>query len=186
MLVDEGGIVAREAVAGALAALDRDQRRAVTRLGVRIGALDLFMPAVLKPEAMRWRAALRAAASGADMPDLPPDSSVVLPTPPDRALLTRLGFRAAGPQMIRVDMAERIAARAHEVRVAKRGQAVDPALITSLGLQPATVAKLMREIGFHPTEEVAGWIWRGRERRREPRTGQKDSHAFAALAALKR
>ena len=47
-----------------LAALDREQRRAVTRLGVRIGALDLFMPAVLKPEAMRWRAALRAAAGG--------------------------------------------------------------------------------------------------------------------------
>ena len=42
MLVDEGGIVAREAVAGPLAALDREQRRAVTRLGVRIGALDLY------------------------------------------------------------------------------------------------------------------------------------------------
>ena len=83
MLVDEGGITPREAVAEALAALDRDQRRAVTRLGVRIGALDLFMPAVLKPEAMRWRAALRAAACGELMPDLPPDSSVVLPTPPE-------------------------------------------------------------------------------------------------------
>ena len=101
-----------------LAALDREQRRAVTRLGVRIGALDLFMPAVLKPEAMRWRAALRAAAAGAPMPALPPDASVVLPTPADRALLTRLGFRAAGPQMIRVDIAERIAARAHEARAA--------------------------------------------------------------------
>ena len=77
MLVDEGGIVAREAVAGALAALDKEQRRAVTRLGIRIGALDLFMPAVLKPEAMRWRAAFRAAAAGAAMPELPPQSSVV-------------------------------------------------------------------------------------------------------------
>jgi ATP-dependent RNA helicase SUPV3L1/SUV3 len=186
MLVDEGGIVAREAVSGALAALDRDQRRAVTRLGIRIGALDLFMPAVLKPEAMRWRAALRAAASGDSMPDLPPESSVVLPTPQDLSLLTRLGFRAAGPQMIRVDMAERIAARAHEARAARSGAAIDPALVTSLGLQPAAVAKLMRDIGFHPTEEVAGWIWRGRERRRQPRAAQKDTHAFAALAALKR
>ena len=33
MLVDEGGIVAREAVATPLAALDREQRRAITRLG---------------------------------------------------------------------------------------------------------------------------------------------------------
>ena len=120
------------------------------------------------------------------MPDLPPESSVVLPTPPDRSLLTRLGFRTAGPQMIRVDMAERIAARAHEARATKAGEAIDPALITSLGLQPAAVAKLMRDIGFHPTEEVAGWIWRGRERRPQPRAPQKESHAFAALAALKR
>ena len=80
-----------------LAALDREQRRAVTRLGVRIGALDLFMPDVLKPEAMRWRTALRAAAAGEPMPALPPQSAVVLPTPADgeRALLARLGFRAA-------------------------------------------------------------------------------------------
>ena len=120
------------------------------------------------------------------MPELPPESSVVLATPPDRALLSRLGFRLAGPQMIRVDMAERIAARAHEARAAKTGAAIDPALVTSLGLQPAAVAKLMRDIGFHPTEEVAGWIWRGRERRRQPRSPQKESHAFAALAALKR
>jgi len=186
MLVDQGGIIAREAVAAPLGALDRDQRRAVTKLGVRIGALDLFMPSVLKPEARRWRAAFRAAAAGLDMPDMPPHSSVVLPTPADRALLTRLGFRAAGPQMIRVDMAERIAARAHEARAAGKGEALDPALVTSLGLRPEAVAKLMRDIGFHPTDQAQGWIWRGKERRRPARGPDRSSHAFAALAALKR
>ncbi|HEV2815678.1 MAG TPA: helicase-related protein [Allosphingosinicella sp.] len=186
MLVDEGGIVTREAVGGALAALDRAQRRAVTGLGVRIGALDLYMPAVLKPEAMRWRAALRAAAAGMAMPALPPESSAVLPTPADRALLTRLGFRAAGPQMIRVDIAERIAAQAHEARAAGTSAAIDPALVTSLGLKPAALARLMREIGFRPDEATPGWVWRGRERRRRPRAPDTESHAFAALAALKR
>jgi ATP-dependent RNA helicase SUPV3L1/SUV3 len=185
LLVDEGGIVARDAVAAPLAALDKEQRRAVTRLGVRIGALDLYMPALLKPEAMRWRAALRAAASGAAMPDLPPQSSVVLATPPDRAGLARLGFRAAGPQMIRVDMAERIAARAHEARAGAAGDAIDPALVISLGLLPESVAKLMRDIGFRPNEAAAGWVWRGRERRARPRVPDKPgSSHFAALAGL--
>ncbi|HEV7660301.1 MAG TPA: helicase-related protein [Allosphingosinicella sp.] len=187
LLVDEGGIITRDAVAGPLAALDKEQRRAVTRIGVRIGALDLYMPALLKPEAMRWRAALRAAASGAGMPELPAHSSVVLPTPADRALLGRLGFRAAGPQMIRVDMAERIAARAHEARAGEAADAVDPALVTSLGLLPETVAKLMRDIGFRPNEAAPGWIWRGRERRRRPRAPETPgSNHFAALAGLKR
>src|SRR4051794_39345045 len=186
LLVDEGGIVAREAIAASLAALDREQRRAVTRFGIRIGALDLFMPAVLKPEAVRWRAAFRAAAAGVPMFELPPESSVVVPTPPDRALLTRLGFRAVGPQMLRVDMADRIARRAHEARAAGEGETVDAALITSLGLEPAALARLMRDIGFRPAGEAAGWIWRGRERRKQPRLPQKGSSAFAALAGLKR
>jgi ATP-dependent RNA helicase SUPV3L1/SUV3 len=187
LLVDEGGIVARDAAAGALAALDKEKRRSVTKLGVRIGALDLFMPAVLKPEAMRWRAAFRAAASGAPMPALPSPASVVVPTPPDRVLLARLGFRAAGPQMIRVDMAERIAHRAHEARAAEEAEPVDPALVTSLGLLPETVAKLMRDIGFRRSEAAPYWVWRGRERRRRPRAPEKPgSNHFAALAGLKR
>ncbi|HYI63273.1 MAG TPA: helicase-related protein [Allosphingosinicella sp.] len=186
MLVDEGGIAARDAVAGPLASLDREQRRSVTRLGVRIGALDLYLPAVLKPEAMRWRAAFRAAAAGLAMPALPPQNSVVLPAPPDRALLARLGFRAAGPQMIRVDMAEKIAARAHEARAPKEGEAIDAALVTSLGLRPESLAKLMRDIGFRPGEEAKDWIWRGRERRRQPRSEKPGSAHFAALAELRR
>jgi ATP-dependent RNA helicase SUPV3L1/SUV3 len=187
LLVDEGGIVAREKVAGPLAGLDREQRRAVTRLGVRIGALDLFMPAVLKPEAMRWRAAFRAAADGALMPALPTRSSVVLDTPDEagRFLLVRLGFRAAGPQMIRVDMAERLAHHAHRARAANSGEALDMALVTSLGLQPAAAARLMRDIGFRPNEATPGWLWRGRERRPRRPMREAGSTAFAALAGLR-
>ena len=186
MIVDEGGIAAREALAKPLAALGKDQRRAVTGLGIRIGALDLFMPAVLKPEAMRWRAALRAAASGTPMPALPPHGSVVLPTPAERSLLVRMGFRAAGPQMIRVDIADRIAAHAHEARAGGAAEPVDAALVTSLGLLPETVARLMRDIGFRPGAEAAAWVWRGRERRRPPRAPKPESPHFAALAGLKR
>ena len=187
LLVDEGGIAAREKLAEPLAALDREQRRTVTGFGVRFGALDLFMPAALKPEAMRWRSALRAAAAGEPMAPLPSPSTVVLDAPPDgaRARLARLGFRAAGPQMIRVDMAERLARHAHEVKAGKEGEIVDEALVTSLGLQPQAVARLMRDIGFHPAESEAQWVWRGRGRRRSP-PPERGSPAFAALAGLKR
>ncbi|WP_114953995.1 helicase-related protein [Sphingosinicella terrae] len=185
LLVDEGGIVARDKVAEPLRGLAREQRRGITGLGIRIGALDLFMPAVLKPEAMRWRSALRAAAAGGVMPELPPPSSVVLPSPPAaaRALLERLGFRAAGPQMIRVDMAERLARHAHEVKGGKEGEPVDAALVTSLGLHSEAVAKLMRDIGFRDGDGT-GWVWRGRDPRRRRRT-ERSSHAFAALEALR-
>jgi ATP-dependent RNA helicase SUPV3L1/SUV3 len=187
MLVDEGGIVARETVAKPLSSLDREQRKQITRLKVKIGALDLFIPDMLKPEPRRWRSALRAAAAGAAMPELPPESAVVLPTPTDvdRPRLMKLGFRCVGPQMLRVDLVERLARHAHEARGGKEQPFVDQALATSVGLQPQAVARLMRDLGFRPAENDAGWAWRGQGRRRsEP--GRAPSGAFAALAGLRR
>jgi ATP-dependent RNA helicase SUPV3L1/SUV3 len=189
MLVDEGGIVAREAVGKPLAGLERDQRRMITRLKVKIGALDLFIPDMLKPEPRRWRSALRAAASGGAMPEMPPESVVVLPAPreEDRPRLQKLGFRCVGPQMLRVDLVERLARHAHEARTGKDQPFVDGALITSLGLQPQAVARLMRDLGFRSTEGEAGWAWKGQGRRpRDERSAATPTGAFAALAGLRR
>ncbi|MEA1014438.1 helicase-related protein [Sphingosinicella sp. LY1275] len=187
MVADEGGSLARSEVAEALGQVPKEQRRLISRLRIRIGALDLFMIDLLKPEAVRWRTALRAARAGRPMPLLPPPASVVLDTPGEerRALLGRLGFRALGPQMLRVDMVERLARHAHEARAGKQPSVVDEALATSLGLQPPAVARLMKEIGFRPSAGAAGWVWKGRGRKRpEPR--HDPSHAFAALAGLRR
>jgi ATP-dependent RNA helicase SUPV3L1/SUV3 len=187
MLVDEGGIVERDSVAPALAGVERQQRKSITRLNVTIGALDLYMPDVLKPEARRWRTALRAAAAGETMPALPPESAVVLPCPPngERALLRRLGFRPLGPQMLRVDLVERLARFAHEARGREGRPVVDTALVTSLGLQPSAVAKLMRDLGFRAPDGDGDWVWRGRTRRRREEPVDP-GHAFAALRELRR
>jgi ATP-dependent RNA helicase SUPV3L1/SUV3 len=146
------------------------------------------MPDVLKPEARRWRTALRSAAAGEPMPELPPESAVLLPSPPngDRLLLTRLGFRPLGPQMLRVDLVERLARHAHEARAGKAQPVLDAALATSLGLQPQAVAKLMRDLGFRPSEGEQAWVWRGRARRREAPGKPDVANAFAALAGLRR
>jgi ATP-dependent RNA helicase SUPV3L1/SUV3 len=122
------------------------------------------------------------------MATLPAPSSVVLTVPENgaRAALARLGFRAAGPQMIRVDMAERLARHAFEVKAGKEGETVDGALVVSLGLHPEAVDRLMRDIGFRPDEGEGRWVWRGRERGRRRHQERSGSPAFAALAELRR
>ncbi|WP_332810690.1 helicase-related protein [Sphingomonas sp.] len=187
MIVDEGGVIARSEVAAPLAGLDPRQRKMLTSLRVRIGALDLFLPDALKPEALRWRTALRAAAAGALMPALPPPASVVLAAPQgdERDFLTKLGFRMLGPQMLRVDLVERLARHAHQARAGKQTEVVNTALVTSLGLHPQAIARLMRDIGFRPAANDIGWIWKGRAPRRQERE-VAPSHAFAALAGLRR
>ena len=188
MAADEGGVVAREAVAAALAAVTRERRRGLAKLKLRVGALDLFAADLLKPEAVRWRAALRAARLGRPMPMLPAPGTVLIDTPEDahaRALLAQAGFRALGPQMLRVDLVERLARHAHEARAGKQAKVVDEAFVTSLGLKAPALARLLKSLGFLPSSGDAGWVWRGRRRVPAPAAPRIDN-AFAALAGLRR
>jgi hypothetical protein len=48
------------------------------------------------------------------------------------------------------------------------------------------VARLMRDLGFRAPQGEAGWVWRGPGRHRRTERKPDTSHAFAALAGLKR
>ncbi|USI74272.1 helicase-related protein [Sphingomonas morindae] len=191
-LADGGGVVAREQVAAALPPLDRPQRHAVGRLGLRIGTLDLFVPALLKPEPIRWRLALAAARDEAMMPPLPPAGAAMIdrPGPLLAGAARRAGFRLLGDQMLRVDLVERLARQAHDAREGKRPFVPDASLSTSLGLKPPAVARLMRLLGFaqHRAghDSAIAWLWRGRRPERPgpaPRP-QRPGNAFGSLASL--
>jgi ATP-dependent RNA helicase SUPV3L1/SUV3 len=184
-----GGLAMRETVAAALPALDRDQRRAAAMLGLRIGTLDLFVPALLKPEPLRWRLALIAARADAAMPPLPPAGAAMLdrPDPLLRAAATRAGFRDLGEQMLRVDLVERLARQAHDAREGRRPFVPDPSLSTSLGLKPPAIARLMRILGFARRDGDGGavsWLWRGRRAERAEPARPRPGNAFGSLARL--
>ncbi len=92
-----------------------EQRARLKAAGIRAGRFALFMPALLKPRAQAMRAALLALAREQPTPVLPPPSLVTLARPNANeglsdSLLLALGWVAAGPVWIRLDMAERIAA----------------------------------------------------------------------------
>jgi len=191
LLAENGGVAARTALDAALADLTRDQRAAASKAGVRIGALDIFLPALLKPDAVRWRMALDAVFGGRTMPALPPPGAVSLPRPEPAAQAgwRKAGFRGVAGQMLRVDMVEKIARQLHDARAAgkKAGQAFEPdaAFSTSAGVDPATFQRLLTDLGFRKAKD--GWTWRGRQTvREEAAPPVARHHGFAALAALRR
>ena len=178
------GISDRRPLDPVLAGLDKTLRNQAGRLGVRIGALDVFIPALLKPEPTRWRLALIASHAATPMPPTPPAGAVTIPL---LAEARAAGFRPLGHQMLRIDIVERIARTLHDAREAgKRAETAfepDAALATSVGLDSAAFARLLSELGFRRGKE--GWSWRGR-RRPAPETRAPDAnHAFAALAGLR-
>ncbi|UAK24808.1 helicase-related protein [Sphingomonas nostoxanthinifaciens] len=191
-LGQETGVAERRVLQPVLDAMDRALRPAVARLGVRIGTLDIFVPALLKPEAARWRVALAAAQDGIAMPALPPPGAVSVPTPPDAVTCNAFamaGFRPLGAQMLRVDQVERLARTAHDARPdAAGGRAAfdpDPGLATSLGLASPSFSQLMMALGFRRAD--AGWAWKGQ--RPQPATAAapaaRPGNAFGALAGLR-
>lgn len=182
MLTDAGGLLPRKAVLGAISHLEQRDRQALHRFRVRLGPLDVFLPALLKPAAQLWRAALVAVRTGQPMPALPPAGAATLKSDADPRG-AGLAYRRLGRQWLRVDLADRLASHARQVRSTGGDNPVDTGLATSLGLDEEAIGRLMAEVGF--TKAGYAWRWRGR---RAPRPDRRSvpSHAFAELEKLRR
>jgi len=180
------GFTERQPLRAAIDALTPADRQRLRKAGVTIGALDLFDPRLLKPRAQPWRIALLAARGEAVA--LPPAGATALArgTPGG---VPAMGFRPLATQAVRVDLVERIARAAHEARDGRKPFTPDPALATSIGLQPTTIARLMAELGFRPAQDAegaSGWRWHGRPQARRAAQPPAPGNVFAALATLRR
>jgi len=191
-LVEAGGVLPREE--SGLDRLDGPQRDRMKKLGVRIGALDLFVPAMLRPAPLKLWATL-ATVWGAHPLAAPVSASPVIigKEPP-------LGYRRLGAECLRVDLAEKLLHAAHRTRMATKGRRfyLDPGVARSMGLSTASFAALLRAGGFRVfmgralSEGAQGpampplWEWRPARTGAAPEAISlpTPTGAFAALAEL--
>jgi ATP-dependent RNA helicase SUPV3L1/SUV3 len=138
-LIANHGAVPREQ--SGLAAVEKDKRPMVRQFGVTIGAIDLFVPGLLKPAARKLLHDL-----GLDTGPLNERMEAVFT--PERQVPT--GYRRAGSQAVRVDMAEKLFRAAHDSRSNAGGRTfrIGETLPTSMGLAPENLYQLLREAGF--------------------------------------
>ena len=185
-IIAGGGVIDRVTIEAPLDSVEREARQPLRSVGIVTGTLDLFHPLLLKPEATRWRAALRAVYRGEAMPPLPMAGLGLLdqPSPALARAAIIAGYRAFGAQMIRVDLVERIARALHDQRQGPGAFTPDLTFSTSLGIGMATLDHVMRALGFQPVgvPQDAQWRWRGRKRAPlEHRPVDNPASAFAAL-----
>ena len=93
------------ALLAAIGELSPDDPRALYKLGVRLGPLDIFLPALLKPTAQFLRAALLAVRQGQPLPRLPAPGAATLSADCDPRGAA-LAYRRFGRQWIRIDLAD--------------------------------------------------------------------------------
>ncbi|MFM7379453.1 MAG: helicase-related protein [Erythrobacter sp.] len=175
-LIEARGVIGREEAG--LEHLPKETRPYLRKLGVTFGALDIFDAPLLKPAPRRLLHALGLdprAVQEAMLPVLAEGSWSKGRLP--------AGYRYAGTQAIRVDLAERIVRAAFDGRAAMAAAhpkarhlafRLDLALAVSIGLDPDNARRLLGSAGFRcerarPLPEGAfgppapdRWFWRPR------------------------
>jgi ATP-dependent RNA helicase SUPV3L1/SUV3 len=169
-------------------------------IGVRAGRFALFHPALLKPRAATMRARLWSVWEAEPLSSDAPAGAVSLAMPADwsPAHAARMGWLAAGGLLVRLDVAERIAADL--AYATRRGAGLPPPdLASRVSAGPAAVPALLRLLGYRvlpapalspgqfgpPCPVRVAPLRRRHEpvRSKPPRTHRPDS-PFAALADL--
>ncbi|WP_324828968.1 helicase-related protein [Qipengyuania zhejiangensis] len=185
--------------------LPKEMRPFLRKIGVTFGALDIFAPALLKPAPRQVLSALGI--------DRRPLNEAMVPTIPGGKKMPA-GYRAAGEQAIRIDLAEKILRAAHEARAKAQGKPkgkakgkdrhrtfpLDMSLPISIGLEEGNIVRLLGVAGFrvHRARPLADgafgpprpdlWEWRPSRRKQERKAEPRpvEGSAFAALADLVR
>ena len=132
--------------------LSDEDRKSLARLGIRLGQINLFMPAMLKARPIALRAQLwgvhHKSGHGA-----PPPGRVSLPVSANvpKSYYPAVGYQTVGSLSVRGDILERLAAslRHH----ARRGPfSPDPELLSLCGAQPDEFAGILDSLGYRLSE----------------------------------
>jgi len=199
-LTDARGVISREKAG--LEHLPKEMRPFLRRLGVTFGALDIYAVALLKPAPRRLLHALGL--------DKRPLQEMMLPVL-TQAKPVPAGYRPAGDQLIRVDLAEKILRAAFDARTKATGKTskernarfrLNLALPISIGLEEENARRLLGSAGFrlqrarNLAEGAFGpaapdsWTWRPRragenDRRRDQKRGNRGAIAKNNAGASK-
>jgi ATP-dependent RNA helicase SUPV3L1/SUV3 len=149
-IVENLGVVATADVATLIRDLSADDRKALARLGVRMGLNGVYLKPLMSSRHLNLRALMWAAHAGAEtVPGVPQKGEVAIDA---QALLgdgfyRAIGYIRLGPRAIRVDMVERLAAETR--KATRKGRVpVTPALLSMSGSTSDQFRAVMAALGF--------------------------------------
>ena len=177
------GSIPRHRARAETAALDRSGRQALRRLGVRLGRESVFMPALLKPAAVQMRTLLWAVHAGRRVaPPAPGRMSVPVGDGVPRAFYEAVGYRPLGPLALRLDVVERLAARAWSL--SRAGPfAAGPELLSLAGCGGEDMAAVLAGLGYRARRRGGAVSFDRAPRRRRKARAATDS-PFAKLGDM--
>lgn len=183
-LVENGGVLDRASVSEEVRALSQVERRALKTLGVRLGAFSLFLPDLLKTDALTFA---QAFCEEPWRPAGPGPQPLASPGPSARTLAA-FGLRAVGGLAVGVEALEALDEALRALPQENGASRLDEAAAGRLGWTGQELARILRGLGFAPAERSATaqvLLWRRRRPGKTPRDPLAGSSPFAVLAQLR-
>jgi ATP-dependent RNA helicase SUPV3L1/SUV3 len=192
-LAENLGSVRRDTVAAQIEALGGKGRKSLRPFGIRLGRHRVYLPELLKPNAVLWRGLLRGLSmEAAEIPPPPGSGRVSLDVPPGapHGFFEAMGFVAFGALAVRCDMVERLAAKAWTLAQKGAFEAV-PELLSLAGCGVDEMADILAGLGYkgRPGKDGTLRFHRTKKQTQKPKNKPKPAVAkdspFAKLQNLK-
>ena len=169
------GLLPRHAVETQLNRLTKSERADLRRLGIRFGALSVFLPAMLQPERSALAVGLWQLHHEPDSPYLEtpaPRLSVPADNRVSPGFYGAAGYVRLGRRAIRADMAERLTGAVHkQTRKSVVSESED--LMALAGCAGEEFAGVMRDLGYRRKTKLPGKFVRSHQSRNKAAATKK-------------
>lgn len=150
-LYEHAGMMLRTDVHELLETLPKEDRPALGKIGIKLGAYYIYQRDVLKPAASHLKAVLWRIFNDVspEHTHLPSGGNVSMACPEhgNRAFYRAMGFPVFGKTCVRVDMVERLNSAIFDGAVEGKYK-FDPALASVVGVSVETIQFILHDLGF--------------------------------------
>ncbi len=162
-IVEGLGSVPRRSVAREVRELSREDRAALRSCGVRFGAETVFVPSLVKPAAVAWRALLWSVDAALTPREPPAAGLVTVPADPPAGFLEACGYRVIGERAVRIDVLDRVAVDLQ--RQSREGKLdIGAAQLNLLGLSMDAARPVFEALGYASRDTENGMAWKRADR----------------------
>ncbi len=174
-----------------LRTLSPADRKALARLGIRLGVESVYHAGLLTPEIVALRGLLWAVAARASVPAAPVEAGMPRDPTVDTSAYAAMGYRVVGSRVLRVDRFESFTARLRGL-ARQGGFAVTPALAALADCPVDELTAMLAALGYRATHHADGARFAARcaparhrrHGRRRPSSGDTTDSPFAKLKEL--
>jgi ATP-dependent RNA helicase SUPV3L1/SUV3 len=184
-LAEALGALPARAAAPLRAALTGPDRKALARMGVRLGTETVYLEPLLKAKAGKIKALLWAVRAGEAVPRAPEGAAAARDAAVSDEAYAAMGYRVLGPRVLRVDRLERLAAAARAL--ARQGPfAPNAALMGIAGADRDHLAAMLPALGYRAVHDGDTVMFHARRKvRPRPRRRGAEAPADGPFAKLR-